>query len=175
DQFSPAAAPGTYQTGLLTNAAVSGTTGGNGLPVNVTGAPAAGSTVTIEVPTPTPTATPSPTRTPLPTPTPYGGDSFYISKNVFNPGTEPVSIHVVFQTSTVMTDRNIPALRIYNSAGEFITKLSPLTDSSGRPVWDSWYRWDGTNLYHQPVASGLYIIYLLEPYTAKEAKVLVLH
>ncbi len=174
DQFSNSAQPGTYQTGVAANTSVSGVTGGSNLPVVVTGAPATGSVVTIVLPTPTLTATVTSTTTPVPTPTPFGGDIFYISKNVFNPMSEPVSVHVVFQTSTVFTQNNIPALKIYNSAGEFITLLKPLTNNQGLPVWDSWYNWDGTNMYGQKAADGVYIIYLLEPFAAKEAKVLLL-
>jgi hypothetical protein len=175
DQFAPNAQAGTYQSGVSTNASVSGVTGGSNLPVVVTGAPATGSVVTIALPTATPTLTLTTTVTPVPTATPFGGNQFYISKNAFNPANQPVSIHVVFQTSSVNTGNNIPALKIYNSAGEFITELKPLTNSAGAAVWDSWYDWDGTNLYKQKVASGLYIIYLLEPFAAKEAKIILLH
>jgi len=174
DQISPTAAAGTYQTGVVSNASVGGVTGGNNLPVQVVGAPASGSVITVVLPTATPTATVTDTRTPVPTPTPYGGDLFYISKNAFNPANEPVSIHVIFQPSTVLVNRNVPVLKIYNSAGEYITKLSPLTDSTGQPVWDSWYNWNGTNYNNQKVSSGIYIIYLIEPFAAKEAKILLL-
>jgi hypothetical protein len=174
DQFGANAPAGTYQTGVPTNASVSGVTGGSNLPVVVIGAPATGSVVTIALPTPTSSPTQTSTQTPVPTATPYGGDQFYISKNAFSPPGEPVSIHVVFQTSSVNPSNNIPALKIYNSAGEFITQLTPLTNSAGAVVWNSWYVWDGTNMYKQKVASGIYIIYLLEPFSAKEAKVILL-
>ncbi len=121
--------------------------------------------------TPTSTFTPTPTDTPCgfpgntctPTPTPYTADIFYVSKNVFGPS-DPVSIYVNY---TVYPGQY--ALRIYNSAGEHIKTLDS-QDLSG-PV-SQWYSWDGKNKYGDTCASGVYILYLMEPLSEKTARVL---
>jgi hypothetical protein len=120
-------------------------------------------------PTNTPTVTPTgtPTNTPTVTPTfPPHMDDFYVSKNIFNPPQEPVSIEVGYS--------DYPgnySLRIYNSAGEHIKTLAdrPLTS----PVRES-FIWDGTNKYGADCASGVYLICLEEPYARKVKRVLLI-
>jgi flagellar hook assembly protein FlgD len=101
------------------------------------------------------------------TPTPVDGYDFYISKNVFNPDNQSVSIHVTFPPAST----NNFSLKIYNSAGEFIKQLNKPGQSP--PTVDS-YSWDGTNMDGQKAADGIYIIYLLEPMASREAKVILL-
>ena len=122
--------------------------------------------------TATPTATPTstdtpcgypgntctPTATPTPSPTPYSADDFYVSKNIFTPS-NPVSIFVDYTAYP-----GHYALWIYNTAGEHIKTLAD-RELSG-PVSES-YSWDGTNKYNAPCASGVYILYLVEPFGQK--------
>ena len=126
--------------------------------------------------TATPTATNTPcgypgntctwTPTPTPTNTPYYADVFTVTKNVLRSG-ESVSIFVNYTTYPGPYD-----LRIYNSAGEHIKTLD--SEQLSAPV-SQWYSWDGTNKYDQPCASGVYIFYLSEPYSAKMKKILLIH
>jgi hypothetical protein len=169
DQFSANAPTGTYQTGVAANSSITGTTGGSNLPIIVTGAPATGSVVTIAQPTATTTATITSTLTPAPTSTPVDGYNFYVSKNVFNPNNQSVSIYVTFPPNP--SNNNNFSLKVYNSAGEFIKQLNQQGQSP--PTIDS-YNWDGTNMYGDKVADGIYILYLIEPFAAREAKVLLL-
>ncbi len=122
--------------------------------------------------TPTATNTPcgfpgntcTPTPTPTSTPTPVIADVFYVSKNVFSPS-EPVSILVDYTTYPGQYD-----LWIYNTAGEHIKTLDSKTLSE--PV-SQWYSWDGKNKYGDPCASGVYIIYVVEPFSQKMRKVVL--
>ncbi|HTC20526.1 MAG TPA: choice-of-anchor L domain-containing protein [bacterium] len=123
-------------------------------------------------PTATPTATPTstdtpcgypgdtctPTVTPTPSPTPYSADDFYVSKNLFTPS-NPVSIFVDYTAYP-----GHYALWVYNTAGEHIKTLADRQLSG--PVSES-YSWDGTNKYNAPCASGVYILYLVEPFSQK--------
>ncbi len=147
----------------------------------LTPVPSATPTITL---TPTPTFTASPTGTPTstftptitdtpcgfpgntctPTPTPYTADIFYVSKNAFSPS-NPVSIYVNY---TVYPGQY--ALRIYNSAGEHIKTLDDRPLSG--PV-SQWYSWDGKNKYGDTCASGVYILYLMEPLGEHTARILL--
>jgi hypothetical protein len=128
-------------------------------------------TLTVVPPTPgTPTSTP--TITPTPTVTPTQGpriDDFYVSKNAFTPSdsvSDSVSIHVGYNQFPGHYE-----LRIYNSAGEHIRTLAdremtgPLTED---------YLWDGKNKYGDKCASGVYVLYLIEPYGTKQKRILLL-
>ncbi len=53
------------------------------------------------------------------------------------------------------------SLRIYNSAGEFIKNMDLNTKTT--PISKA-YSWDGTNYNGDKCASGVYILYLIEPY-----------
>ena len=124
-------------------------------------------------PTPTPTLTPcgypgntcTPTNTPTLTPTPVSADIFYVSKNLFTPS-NPVSIFVDYTTYP-----GHYALWIYNTAGEHVKTLAD-RELSG-PVSES-YLWDGTNKYNAPCASGVYILYLVEPLSQKMKRVVLI-
>jgi hypothetical protein len=112
------------------------------------------------------TNTSTPTITPTPTATLPDTDIFYVSKNAFDPSTGPVSITVIYT--------KFPgnySLRIYNSAGEHIRTLDSQT--VGKTINQS-YSWDGTNKYGDKCASGVYIIYLLEPYSVKTKRILII-
>jgi flagellar hook assembly protein FlgD len=90
-----------------------------------------------------------------------------VDRNVFNPATDSVSIFVEYT--------KFPgdySMRIYNSAGEHIKTLSSKT--LNEPVSES-YVWDGKNKYGDTCASGVYILYLIEPFDRKIKRVLMVH
>ena len=94
-------------------------------------------------------------------------DDFYVSKNIFNPTKgESVSIFVAY--SKYPGDYN---LRIYNSVGEHIKTLD--TQHLIAPVRNS-YHWDGTNKNGDPCASGVYVLYLIEPFDRKIKRLLLI-
>ncbi len=123
--------------------------------------------------TPTPTFTPcgypgntcTPTDTPTLTPTPVSADIFYVSKNLFTPF-NPVSIFVDYTAYP-----GHYALWVYNSVGEHIKTLADRQLSG--PVSES-YLWDGTNKYNASCASGVYILYLVEPFSQKMKRVVLI-
>jgi flagellar hook assembly protein FlgD len=94
-----------------------------------------------------------------------GSEIFYVSKNVFNPGNEPVSIYVA--TSKYP---GLYSLKVYNSAGECVKVLD---DQQITEPYQHSYLWDGKNQYGEKCASGMYIIYLVEPFGTKLARVLL--
>ena len=110
------------------------------------------------------TSTPTITFTPTITDTP-GPEAFYISKNVITSGSGPVSIYVSYPIA------GQHALKIYNSAGEFIVDLGARNPSDGT---SHSYLWNGQNYLNQNCASGVYIIYEVEPAKVREAKVVLL-
>ena len=128
--------------------------------------------------TSTPTATSTPTRTPTSTFTPLltstftqtptatpGSETFFVSKNLLQGGST-VTIH------TVTWDYpGAFALKIYNSAGEYIKSLD---DGNMVGPLDRSYTWDGTNRSGEPCASGMYIIYWTHPYGAQMARILLI-
>ncbi|HET9870455.1 MAG TPA: FlgD immunoglobulin-like domain containing protein, partial [bacterium] len=156
----------TYQATVSLNTAVTGATGGSGVPIVVVGAPVSGGTITVNQPTDTPTPTQTATVTPTPTitntPIPF---VFTVSQNVLTDATSPVSIHASYPQSGKYE------MKVYNSVGEFIKDLDPGTNPSGQ---DHWFTWDGTNYLGQKCASGIYVIYYLQPLGVKEAKILLL-
>ena len=111
----------------------------------------------------TPTITFTITNTPTITSTP-APEVFYVSKNVITPSSGPVSIYVSYPNPGNYV------MKIYNSAGEFIKNLS------GNPVAGDThsFSWDGTDTVGSPCASGLYIIYYLEPLHVHEARIVLL-
>jgi flagellar hook assembly protein FlgD len=108
------------------------------------------------------TFTVSPTRTA----TPNVGDVFYVSRNSFDPAQGPVSIHVEYNRPPGALE-----LWIYNSAGEHIRTLES-TRISAPFIGD--YTWDGRNKYGDTCASGMYILYLVEPLDRKIKRVLLI-
>ncbi len=126
-----------------------------------TNSPTPTSTFTI---TNTPTVTSSPTITPTPTATLPAFDVFYVSENAYIPSADnPVSIYVAYSSFPGEYD-----LWIYNSAGEQIKTLDH-QELSG-PLNQS-YTWDGTNKYGDKCASGVYIFYLVEPFSQKMKRI----
>jgi len=93
-------------------------------------------------------------------------DTFYVSKNIFNAEQESVSIFVA-----IPRDHAKYTLRVYNSAGEHIKTLD---DQYLTAPFQGSYNWDGTNKYGQKCASGMYILYCIEPYSRKMARVLLI-
>ncbi|HEY5038441.1 MAG TPA: hypothetical protein VIJ93_05145, partial [bacterium] len=110
--------------------------------------------------TPTITFTPTITNTPVP-------DTFYVSQNVLDESQGPVSIFVSYA--------KFPgeySLKVFNSAGEYIVDIVPTQQLIG-PVAQS-YSWDGANRYHEKCASGVYVLYLLEPFNRKVKRLLLI-
>jgi hypothetical protein len=124
-------------------------------------------------PTHTSTATPTATDTPCgypgntctPTPTPFSAYIFNVYKNIFRPSSGPVTIFVEYYGGYGQYD-----LRIYNTAGEHIKTLDSRYLSG--PV-SQYYTWDGTNKYGEACASGVYIIYLTEPFNCMYKRVIL--
>jgi hypothetical protein len=114
--------------------------------------------------TPTITDTPTITASPTETPTP-GPDVFYISKNAISPSSGPVSIYISYP------EAGHYEMKIYNSAGEFINNLG-LGSPTGGTAHS--YIWRGQNQAGQNCASGIYIIYYVEPNRVREAKIILL-
>ncbi len=115
----------------------------------------------------TPTITLSPTVTLTPTATIPYEDNFYVSQNVFRPAQGPLSIFVGYS--------QFPgpySLKIYNTAGEFIKALVP-NQTANQPITYAGPPWNGTNYANNPCASGIYLIYLVEPLDHKMKKVLL--
>ena len=84
---------------------------------------------------------------------------------MITPASGPVSIYVSYQ------EPGVYGLKIYNSAGEFIDDLDPGTNPTGL---SHSFSWDGSNYLKQKCASGIYIIYYLQPRKVSEAKILLL-
>jgi hypothetical protein len=118
--------------------------------------------------TPTPTVTGTQTPTATMTPTIPVFDIFEVSQNILNTGRgDSVSITVGF--SKFPGDYS---LVIYNSAGEHIKTLDSRTLTSAQTFN---YTWDGKNKYGDTCASGVYILYLTEPFDLKVRKILLVH
>jgi flagellar hook assembly protein FlgD len=81
-------------------------------------------------------------------------------------GSETVDIRVAFPGSGGYS------LKVYNSAGEYITTLAP--DQSVTGPFDQTYSWNGTNSLGENVASGTYVITLVEPFGVHTARVMVI-
>jgi len=84
---------------------------------------------------------------------------------VITPSSGPVSIYIN------MSNPGNYVMKIYNSAGEFINDLYPGTPPTGQ---SHYFLWDGLDKVGSPCASGIYIIYYVEPLKAREAKILLL-
>lgn len=104
--------------------------------------------------------------TPTPTATLPNVDIFYASKNVFKPSDGPVSIHVEYS--------KFPGnyqLWVYNTAGEHIRTLDS-QQLTARMVKS--YEWDGKNKNGEDCSSGVYILYLIEPFDRKYKRLLLI-
>lgn len=127
-----------------------------------------GSATPTPIPTAIATMTPvlTPAATPTITPTPDTYSAFYVSKNVFS-SSNPVSVFVALDQYPGNFE-----LSVYNSAGEFIVDLDKR--SINGPYQNS-YLWDGTNRFKEKCASGVYILYLVEPFDKKTKRLLLIH
>jgi hypothetical protein len=115
----------------------------------------------------TATATATGTSTVTASPTiPPGLEVFYVSKNAFDPGDEPVSIYVA---TSKYPGRY--CLAVYNTAGEMVKKLEEMDLTE--PIQRS-YLWYGENQFGEKCARGMYIIYLAEPFGTRLARVLLI-
>jgi hypothetical protein len=66
------------------------------------------------------------------------------------------------------------SLSVYNSAGEFICNLPKTTgDPNETPIYQSFF-WNGRNYNNDLCASGVYILYLTEPYDRKFKRLILL-
>ena len=170
--FTPTSTPTNTSTNTATPSATNTATVTS--TTSVTSTPTATATFTLTAtPTPTqtisltPTVTSSPTITPTPTATLPTADAFYVSANAYNPTTDnPVSIFVAYSQFPGEYD-----LWIYNTAGEHIRTLDH-QELSG-PISQS-YSWDGTNKYKNKCASGVYLLYLIEPFSQKIKRIVLI-
>lgn len=126
--------------------------------------------------TATPTFMPTSSFTPSATLSPVSAisypDTFWVDHNQFNPTNDPVSIEVIYSAYP-----GPYSLRIFNTAGELIRDLGAEAGDPGYlsgPL-NKWYAWDGRNMAGATCASGIYIIYLKEPFDRKIKKVLLIH
>ena len=132
--------------------------------------------------TPTPTATPTmtftpcgypgntctPTETPTFTPTPNPVDIFRVNKNIFSLGKDK-------EVTITIGYNKFPGpygLSIYNTAGEHIRDVVPQNQLLG-PINNKVYTWDGKNKSGSPCASGVYILYLVEPFDRKVKRLIL--
>jgi len=94
-------------------------------------------------------------------------DIFTLDRNLFNPAVDKVvSMDVGYSSYP-----GNYSLRIYNTAGEHIQTL--VSRRVNGPIHDHW-TWDGTNKAGDPCASGVYVIYLVEPYSKKVKRLLLI-
>ncbi len=91
-------------------------------------------------------------------------NDLYVSKNMFNPGTDSVDIQV-----TSVNFPNTLSVRVYNTAGELVRILAQ-ADITG--PFTQTYTWDGTNVGGQKVGSGVYLILFKGNQFQKTARVL---
>ncbi len=128
-------------------------------PTNTATPTATGTPTFTGTPTRTPTVTSTPTATFTATPLPV--DIFTADKNVFSPSRDKF-LHVTVQYNQYPGPYH---LTIYNTAGENIYNLDPRGSVNG-PV-SQVYAWDGKNKSSEQCASGVYILYLVEPFDRK--------
>lgn len=114
----------------------------------------------------TPTNTLTPTITFTPTPTIPNVDIFYADKNLFNPANDK-TVSITVEYSKFPGDYS---LRIYNSAGEHIRTID--AHYANAPI-NQTYLWDGKNKNGDACASGVYVIYLIEPFDRKLKRLLL--
>jgi flagellar hook assembly protein FlgD len=93
-------------------------------------------------------------------------NEFFISENVFSPNS-PVQIHVSVSQVPGHYD-----LTIFNSAGEHVKTLD--SQQLNAPFQKT-YGWDGTNKFGNKCASGIYVIYLTEPFKRLVGRVVFIH
>jgi flagellar hook assembly protein FlgD len=109
----------------------------------------------------TPGNTPTSTATQPP-------DQFKVCQNVFHVSTDGTTCFVIATAEFP----GVMELKIYNSAGEHVKTL--FTQALSGPLPPTTVTWDGRNKYGQPVASGVYIVYLIKPYGRLLARIAVI-
>jgi len=112
------------------------------------------------------TSTPIDTWTATATPP---SEVFDICKNVFHI-TQDGQVCIIIGTAH---HPGPMSLRIYNTAGEHIKTLYDAYLDA--PMLPTTLYWDGSNKYGQKVASGVYVVYLINPYTRKIGRLVVIH
>jgi len=96
-------------------------------------------------------------------------EEFLVCKNVYNV-TVDGTVCITIGTGEFP---GLMELKIYNSAGEHIKTI--FNQYLNGPLPPTTYYWDGTNKYGQKVASGVYIVYLIKPYSRLLARLVVIH
>ncbi len=131
--------------------------------------PTPSSTATL-TPTITPTSTITPTPTATFTPTPPPVDIFTADKNIFNPSVDNVV------TFTIQYNKYPGPYQfvIYNTAGEHIWNSPKNNPHQSLPINDV-FTWDGKNKNGDLCASGVYILYLIEPFDKKLKRLILIH
>ncbi len=117
--------------------------------------------------TPTPTISPTPTLTFTPTfsPTPICQSGLSASLNLFTPQAgQPLTL------TSFLCFPGACSVMVYNSAGEHIRTLG---NYANQPAGSFQLTWDGKNKYGDLVASGTYILRLVEPTGVHQARVLL--
>ena len=156
---SPTATSTSTFTATATNTPLITNTATNSPTVTPTRTPSSTSTNT-----PTPTITP--TITPTFTPTPPFVDIFTADKNIFSLSNDKV-VNINVQYNQFPGSYN---LWVYNTAGEHIKTLDTAVMTA--PI-NKTYQWDGTNKNGEQCASGVYILYLVEPFGKKLKRIIL--
>lgn len=128
--------------------------------------------ISTMTPPPSATATVTPVNTLIntwtPTPT-VQADVFRICKNVFR---ETVDGTVCIAISSSQYPGSV-TLKVYNSVGEHIKTI--FDEQLTQPLAPTVVTWDGTNKFGQKVASGVYIVYLIKPFSRATGRLVVIH
>ncbi len=119
----------------------------------------------VNTPTPTITATPTVTFTPSSSPTPICQSVLSVSLNLFTPQTNQA-----LTLNAFLCYPGACSVMIYNTAGEYIRTL---LNNSNQPAGSFQVTWDGKNKYEDEVASGTYIIRLVEPTGVHQTRILL--
>ena len=128
-------------------------------------------TATI-TPTPTVTFTPTITHTPTATPTvtltstPPCQSLLFLNKNSFNPKSDPVPLKL---RADICTSGHC-SLMVYNTAGEHIKTIN---DTPRQSSGSYQFSWDGKNKHGDDVASGIYVIRLIEPLGVHQSRIVI--
>ncbi len=108
-----------------------------------------------------------PVPTPTPTVVPSCSTYFFVSRNEYSPSANMPQLYV---QSDLCYAGNY-SIKIYNTAGE---KVRTLRDTTSQPAGPDQVTWDGKNDGGQNVASGVYIIIMLDTLSYHAAKVVVI-
>jgi len=97
-------------------------------------------------------------------------DIFTADKNIFNPSVDNVV------TFTIQYNKYPGPYQfvIYNTAGEHIWNSPKNNPHQSLPINDV-FTWDGKNKNGDLCASGVYILYLIEPFDKKLKRLILIH